>query len=66
MPPKSIMIYGNIPETNLSSNLEMRDEEFPKFHVVIADPPWPNRSALRKDAYATASGSGGIESLLRW
>ncbi|KAM3153546.1 hypothetical protein ABEW05_005994 [Botrytis cinerea] len=65
MPPKSIMIYGNIPETNLSSNLEMRDEEFPKFHVVIADPPWPNRSALRKDAYATASGSGGIESLLR-
>ncbi|TEY45492.1 hypothetical protein BOTCAL_0331g00120 [Botryotinia calthae] len=65
MPPKSTMIYGNIPETNISPNLEMHDEDFAKFHVVIADPPWPNRSALRKDAYATASGSGGIESLLR-
>ncbi|KAF5872809.1 putative mt-a70 family protein [Botrytis fragariae] len=64
MPPKSTMIYGNIPETVLSFNTEIH-EDFPKFHVIIADPPWPNRSALRKDAYVTASGFGGIESLLR-
>ncbi|TGO56190.1 hypothetical protein BCON_0081g00330 [Botryotinia convoluta] len=64
MPPKSTMIYGNIPESNLSSNVEIY-EDLPNFHVIIADPPWPNRSALRKDAYVTASGFGGIESLLR-
>ncbi|KAF7903167.1 uncharacterized protein EAF01_006216 [Botrytis porri] len=64
MPPKSTMIYGNIPESNLSSNVEI-SEDLPKFHVIIADPPWPNRSALRKDSYATASRFGGIESLLR-
>ncbi|TGO22569.1 hypothetical protein BPAE_0162g00050 [Botrytis paeoniae] len=64
MPPKSTMIYGNIPESNLASNVEIY-EDLPKFHLIIADPPWPNRSALRKDSYATASGTGGIESLLR-
>ncbi|KAF7948018.1 hypothetical protein EAE96_009086 [Botrytis aclada] len=65
IPPKSIMIYGNIPESNLSSNIEVH-KDFPKFHVIIADPPWPNRSALRKDSYATASGTDGIENLLRF
>ncbi|TGO46873.1 hypothetical protein BOTNAR_0559g00030 [Botryotinia narcissicola] len=65
MPPKSTMIYGNIPESNISSNIEIH-QDFPKFQVIIADPPWPNRSALRKDSYATASGFGGIESLLRF
>ncbi|KAF7886030.1 hypothetical protein EAF00_010133 [Botryotinia globosa] len=65
MPAKSTMIYGNIPESNNFSNIEIH-QDFPKFHVIIADPPWPNRSALRKDSYATASGFGGIESLLRF
>ncbi|KAF7915123.1 hypothetical protein EAE99_010319 [Botrytis elliptica] len=64
MPPKSTMIHGNILESNLSSNIEIH-EDFPKFHVIIADPPWPNRSALRKDSYDIASGFGGIERLLR-
>ncbi|TGO12922.1 hypothetical protein BTUL_0080g00420 [Botrytis tulipae] len=65
MPPKSTMVYGNIPESNISSNIEIH-QDFPKFQVIIVDPPWPNRSALRKDSYATASGFGGMESLLRF
>ncbi|TGO32361.1 hypothetical protein BHYA_0325g00090 [Botrytis hyacinthi] len=65
MPPKSTILYGNISESDLSSNTEIH-QDFPKFQVIIADPPWPNRSALRKDSYATASGFGGIESLLRF
>ncbi|KAF7923412.1 uncharacterized protein EAE97_010850 [Botrytis byssoidea] len=65
MPPKSTMIFGNIPGSNISSNIEIH-QDFPKFKVIIADPPWPNRSAFRKDSYATASGFGGIESLLRF
>ncbi|KAI9646846.1 hypothetical protein NHQ30_004846 [Ciborinia camelliae] len=65
MPPRSTMIHGNIPEANGPVNLD-QSEGFPNFHVIIVDPPWPNRSALRKDAYATASGSMGIANLLRW
>ncbi|KAB8298241.1 hypothetical protein EYC80_001975 [Monilinia laxa] len=63
MPPKSKMIHGNIPEA--SFHVENRPDGFPRFHLIVMDPPWPNRSALRKDAYAIASGFLGIESLLK-
>lgn len=61
MPPKSMMLYGDISE----GNTDVDWEEVEKFQVIVADPPWPNRSALRKDAYITASGAVGIEGLLR-
>ncbi|KAF7870038.1 hypothetical protein EAF04_004822 [Stromatinia cepivora] len=64
MPPKSTMLYGNISEVNDQGDLGLC-EGLPSFHVIIADPPWPNRSALRKDAYTTASGSLGIGNLLK-
>ncbi|CAD6446413.1 8d393b02-7d26-4870-9e96-305df371b3cd [Sclerotinia trifoliorum] len=63
MPPKSTMLYGSISAVNDHGDLELR-EGLPSFHVIIVDPPWPNRSALRKNAYTTASGSLGIENLL--
>ncbi|RAL58669.1 hypothetical protein DID88_002975 [Monilinia fructigena] len=63
MPPKSKMIHGNIPEA--SFHAEIRPDDFPRFHVIVMDPPWPNRSALRKNAYDVASGFLGIESLLK-
>ncbi|ESZ93848.1 hypothetical protein SBOR_5789 [Sclerotinia borealis F-4128] len=68
MPPKSTMICGKIPESDFNVNFSMnlnQYENFPKFSVIIVDPPWPNRSAARKDAYVTAEGSGGIAGLLR-
>ncbi|KAJ8060124.1 hypothetical protein OCU04_010476 [Sclerotinia nivalis] len=64
MPPKSTMLYGSISEVNDQGDLELR-EGLPSFHVIIVDPPWPNRSALRKNAYTIASGSLGIENLLK-
>ncbi|QSZ34590.1 hypothetical protein DSL72_006184 [Monilinia vaccinii-corymbosi] len=64
MPPKSTMIRGNIHETSLPIDWD-RPESFPSFHVIVMDPPWPNRSALRNDAYALASGSLDIENLLK-
>lgn len=63
LPPKSKMIYGNIPEASVY--VESRPDGFPRFHVIVMDPPWPNRSALRKDAYTIASGFFGIENLLK-
>ncbi|APA13316.1 hypothetical protein sscle_10g080860 [Sclerotinia sclerotiorum 1980 UF-70] len=64
MPPKSTMLYGSISEVNDQGDLKLC-EGLPSFHVIIVDPPWPNRSALRKNAYTTASGSLGIENLLK-
>jgi N6-adenosine-specific RNA methylase IME4 len=35
------------------------------FDLVLADPPWPNRSARRRGAYATSATADGAAALLR-
>jgi N6-adenosine-specific RNA methylase IME4 len=36
----------------------------PSFDCILMDPPWPNRSARRKQSYATSYGTAEIEALL--
>lgn len=60
------MVHGHIPEvTLLNPDQQKGARNPPRFDVIVMDPPWPNRSALRKDAYITAEGGMGIEGLLR-
>ncbi len=49
IPPHSTCILGSIPASIpllLSSSLV-------KFNLILLDPPWPNRSAVRSKAYST-------------
>lgn len=59
IPPSSSFIYGDI-----SSTTDLFSLAAPKFDCVILDPPWPNRSARRKQAYGLSESSHDIRRLL--
>ncbi|KAI9053182.1 hypothetical protein LZ554_003448 [Drepanopeziza brunnea f. sp. 'monogermtubi'] len=59
LPPGSRYISGTIEATTEAFKLSA-----PKFDLVVMDPPWPNKSALRKRAYTTAPTTPSIKHLL--
>ncbi len=59
IPPRSSFLHGEIEHTHTRFNLIA-----PHFDLVIMDPPWPNRSARRKQAYRLSSSTPDVASLL--
>ncbi|KAG9241791.1 MT-A70-domain-containing protein [Calycina marina] len=59
LPPHSTTIQGEIKHT-----LHIFTISAPKFDIVVLDPPWPNRSARRKNSYFTSYGKREIHDLL--
>jgi len=59
VPPQSSFLQGNIEITHTIFNLTA-----PKFNLVILDPPWPNRSARRKQSYSISNNTSEILALL--
>jgi N6-adenosine-specific RNA methylase IME4 len=59
MPPNSSGIGGDINET-----LKTFSDTAPKFDLIVLDPPWPNRSARRKQSYGIAYSTTEIHNLL--
>jgi N6-adenosine-specific RNA methylase IME4 len=59
IPPLSTLLQADI--------LTSRDQlilETPEFSLIILDPPWPNRSARRKNSYQLSHDPDDIETLL--
>lgn len=59
IPPKSTLLCGNIAHTRRTFIAKA-----PQFELIILDPPWPNRSATRKNSYSTCYDSRSIRDLL--
>jgi N6-adenosine-specific RNA methylase IME4 len=59
IPPKSTVLQGDIAET-----LSIFKDSAPKFDLIVLDPPWPNRSARRKQSYSISYGTSEVHSLL--
>jgi N6-adenosine-specific RNA methylase IME4 len=59
IPPQSSFLLGVIEETSSLFKVTA-----PQFHLVIMDPPWPNRSARRKQSYKLSSHTPDIAALL--
>ena len=59
IPPESSIIVGDITAT-----LPLFTSTAPQFSVIILDPPWPNRSARRKQAYNILYNTHEIRALL--
>lgn len=59
VPFRSTLLQGAIHET-----LGIFKNSAPKFDLVVLDPPWPNRSARRKQSYSMPYGNPEIKSLL--
>ena len=58
-PPKSTLLQGDITQT-----LDVFKSSAPKFNLIVLDPPWPNRSARRKQSYTISYGTSEIRALL--
>jgi N6-adenosine-specific RNA methylase IME4 len=59
IPPRSTFVRGEMHET-----MDIFKTLAPKFNVIVLDPPWPNRSARRKQTYSISYGNPEIRSLL--
>lgn len=59
IPPQSSFLLGDIEETNNIFNTTA-----PRFNLVIMDPPWPNRSARRKQSYKLSPDTADIVTLI--
>ena len=59
IPPQSSFLHGDIEDTRTIFNLTA-----PQFNLVILDPPWPNRSAGRKQSYKLSSNTSNVAALL--
>lgn len=59
IPPGSTFLQADISET-----LSIFRERGPKFDIIVLDPPWPNRSARRKQSYSISYENIEIRSLL--
>ena len=59
IPSRSTLLQGAIHAT-----LGIFKNSAPKFELVVLDPPWPNRSARRKQSYSISYGNPEIKSLL--
>lgn len=59
IPSHSTFLHGDIEHTRTVFNLTA-----PQFNLVIMDPPWPNRSARRKQSYRLSSNTPDIAALL--
>lgn len=59
IPPRSTFLLGDIAPT-----LPIFTLSAPKFSLIILDPPWPNRSARRKQSYSISYGPSEIRFLL--
>jgi N6-adenosine-specific RNA methylase IME4 len=60
IPSNSTFLNGEILGT-----VDIFRDHAPKFDLIILDPPWPNRSARRKQSYNTSYGNSQIRSLLK-
>ena len=59
LPPNSSAIEGDI-----TGSLDIFHTTAPKFDLIIMDPPWPNRSARRKQSYGISYSTQDIRDLL--
>ncbi|EPE34880.1 hypothetical protein GLAREA_10575 [Glarea lozoyensis ATCC 20868] len=59
MPPYSSALEGDIAQT-----ITTFSSTAPKFDLIVLDPPWPNRSARRKQAYGITYSTSEINQLL--
>jgi N6-adenosine-specific RNA methylase IME4 len=59
VPPQSSFLNGDIESTSTIFNTTA-----PQFNLVIMDPPWPNRSARRKQSYKLSSNTPDVAALL--
>jgi N6-adenosine-specific RNA methylase IME4 len=59
IPPQSSFLHGDIEHTRTIFNLTA-----PQFNLVTLDPPWPNRSARRKQSYNISANTLDIAALL--
>jgi N6-adenosine-specific RNA methylase IME4 len=59
IPPNSTVLQGDI-----STTLDIFTRSAPTFNLIVLDPPWPNRSARRKQSYSISYGTSEIYSLL--
>jgi N6-adenosine-specific RNA methylase IME4 len=59
IPPNSSAISGDINET-----LKAFNDTAAKFDLIVLDPPWPNRSAKRKQSYGITHSTSDIHNLL--
>jgi N6-adenosine-specific RNA methylase IME4 len=59
IPPASTALCGDI-----ASTIDIFTSHAPKFDLIILDPPWPNRSARRKQSYGISYGNHEIRTLL--
>jgi N6-adenosine-specific RNA methylase IME4 len=59
IPPQSSFLLADIENTCANFNTIG-----PQFNLVIMDPPWPNRSARRKQSYKLSSNTSDIAALL--
>lgn len=53
IPPKSSFLLSNFQSS--TTTFTTLAEHLGRFHFVLLDPPWPNRSAARSRAYSTLS-----------
>jgi len=60
LPPSSTFLCGNIEDS-----VGAFTAAAPKFNLIVMDPPWPNRSARRKQSYTVSSRSSDIQALLQ-
>ncbi|RDW69838.1 hypothetical protein BP6252_08858 [Coleophoma cylindrospora] len=59
LPPKSTILCGEVEAT-----IELFEHSSSKFDLIVLDPPWPNRSARRKQSYDISYGPTEIRFLL--
>ncbi|RDL32429.1 uncharacterized protein BP5553_08885 [Venustampulla echinocandica] len=59
VPPQSTALCGDITTTVSTFNMSA-----PVFELIIMDPPWPNRSARRKNSYSISYSTAEIRALL--
>ena len=59
LPPRSTCLQGTVQDT-----LQTFLSSAPAFDLMLLDPPWPNRSALRSSSYTTPCTTSQIRALL--
>lgn len=64
VPPGSIFILSRLSSPSPQTNTISSVSPAPRFDLIIADPPWPNRSVQRSAHYSTLLSFGDLKSLI--